>query len=527
MSALKHYCHLLNLAFFSPIASRKCEKAARLRIQSRRGIPRLREIVLTAAHFLLSHGSQPRYKKGRILPVVRRFPFAVLVLLPIILGAVLPVSGADLHRLRAELGAAQAAADPDATMELARRIVIGDPHDTGTWDILVQTQVKVEDYTRAFASLKAWEKIAHPRTAAINSYRGDIYLAEERPADAERAWNAALAIAPNDYGILSKQADLLETEERWPEVLALRTRAAAAKPAAALLAAKAGALLHLHQWDAATATIAKANDLDASDATVQEWLPKLELLATALPGIRKFDAQIAANPRDRGPLLDQAVIFTGIGQPSLALSNAKAALALAPGSIRARIQAGEAELDLGKPLIAAKYKVSHDLKLGKDGRLSPETLHELDVRDDAVLRNPGKAAPLAARSKALRALKQYVLALDDAQAALRAEPNSPNAEFEMGHDLDALGRSREALPHIIRATELRPDDPVAWYYRGIVEANRADFTAAIASQAHSLAIRESEVALQARLDCELRLGLSSQAGADRLRLHQLDPIGYP
>jgi Flp pilus assembly protein TadD len=98
------------------------------------------------------------------------------------------------------------------------------------------------------------------------------------------------------------------------------------------------------------------------------------------------------------------------------------------------------------------------------------------------------------------------------------DTNSPDAQFEMGHDLDALGRSREALPHIIRATELRPGDAVAWYYRGVVEANRSDF-AAVASQTRSLAIHESEVALRARIDAELRLCLSDKAAADLNRLH--------
>jgi tetratricopeptide (TPR) repeat protein len=400
---------------------------------------------------------------------------------------------------RVQLQAAQDAADPDAVIELTRRILAADPKDTASWTTLVETRIKVEEYDRALASLKAWERVAKPRPAAIDDFRGDIFLAQSLPADAERAWNASLTVDPRSYKVLSKLADLLETQERWPEVLALRTRAAAVKPTAALLAAKAGALLHLHQWDAATATIWKANKLDATDPTVQS----------------------------PGPLLDQAAVFTEIGQPSLALSNARRALTLAPGSVRARLQAGLAQLNLGKPLEAAKFEVSHDLKLDANGRLGPQTLRDLDLRDAAVQQNPGKPAPLAARSKTLRGLNQYVLALDDARAALRLDPNSPEGEFEMGHDLDALGRSGEALPHIIRATELRPDDPVAWYYRGIVEANRADFTAAIASQTHSLSIRESEVALKARLDCELRLCLASDAATDLQRLHKLDPAASP
>jgi tetratricopeptide (TPR) repeat protein len=425
--------------------------------------------------------------------------------------------------LRNQLALAEEDKDADAVIELARRIVAADPHDSTAWFALVQAQTKNQDYDRALVSLKAWQKVAKSRSPGIDDLRGDIYLAQDLKPDAERAWRSSLAVKADNYLVLSKLADLLETRERWPEVLALRTRAAAAKPAAALLAAKAGALLHLHQWDAATATIGKANKLDASDETVQQWLPKLELLATALPGIKAMDGQIAAKPKDPTPLLDQAAIFSGIGQPGLALSNARRALALSPDSVRARVQAGEAQLDLGHPGDAAKYKVSHDLKRGDNGHLTPQTLRELDQRDADVGKNPRSPKAFAARSKTLRNLNQYVLALDDARAALRLDANSPDAEFEMGHDLDALGRPGEALPHIVHATELRPDDAVAWYYRGVIEANRADYNAAVSSLTRSLGIRESVVALRARMEAELRLSLAPEAAADRERLHQLDP----
>ena len=453
--------------------------------------------------------------------MARGFPSAVVAFF---LAATISMADG-LPGWRDQLRKADTDNDYAAGIELARRIVAADPHDTNAWTALVNYRVKTEDYGRALDSLAAWEKVARPRTGAIDAFRGDIYRAQGLDGAAERAWRASLAIDPRDYIVLSKLADLLEAGERWPEALALRTRAAAARPAAALLAARAGALARVHQWDAANEAIRKANKIDATDETVQKWFPLLEQAGQVLPRIKALDAQIAAEPKAPEPLLDQAFIFTDIGLASMALTNARRALALAPGSVRARIQAGEAELDLEHPAEAAKFKVSRDLKRGDNGHnghLSPQTLGELGLRDAEVERNPGKPGPLAARSKALRNLNQYVLALEDARAALRADPNSPDAEFEMGHDLDGLGRPGEALPHITHATELRPDDAVAWYYRGVIEANRADFTAAIASQNHSLSIRESAVALKARRDCELRLNLASQAAADSRRLHQLD-----
>ena len=388
--------------------------------------------------------------------MARRFSYLAFVIVPILLATPPAVAAADMPRLRTQLQRAQEAADSDAVVELTRRILAADPRDTAAWATLVETRIKIEDYARALASLEAWQNIAKSRPAAIDAFRGDIFLAQDRPADAERAWRASLAIDPRNYIVLSKLADLLETQSRWNEVLALRTRAAAAKPTAALIAARAGAQLNLHQWDAAISDIHKANKLDATDPTVQQWLPKIELLATRRKDIFAYDLLLKvaglSDPRNVHPLLDQAALFMEIGEPFLALANDKRALAIDPGSIRARVQAGEAELARGKPLEAAKFKVSHDLAVDSKGCLDMAARRELDGCDDAVRKDPGKPAPLAARSKALRRINQYVLALDDAQAALALDPNSPEGQFEMGHDLDALGRSAEALPHIIRAT---------------------------------------------------------------------------
>ena len=77
------------------------------------------------------------------------------------------------------------------------------------------------------------------------------------------------------------------------------------------------------------------------------------------------------------------------------------------------------------------------------------------------------------------------------------------------------------MSHISIATELDPNDPVMWYYRGLLEAQRADFDAAIQSQSRSLAIRESAVALLEREKCERRTGRIAEADADATRRKQL------
>jgi tetratricopeptide (TPR) repeat protein len=80
---------------------------------------------------------------------------------------------------------------------------------------------------------------------------------------------------------------------------------------------------------------------------------------------------------------------------------------------------------------------------------------------------------------------------------------------------------REALTQVERATLLDPGDPVSWYYRGLLEAQRANIEAAIQCQNRSLAIRESSVALLEREKCERRIGRVADAELDSQRSKQL------
>ena len=114
-----------------------------------------------------------------------------------------------------------------------------------------------------------------------------------------------------------------------------------------------------------------------------------------------------------------------------------------------------------------------------------------------------------------------MLALADARAALDLDPNLAAAHFEVAYALDALGHKKEAMSQIRKATDLDPYEPMIWYFRGLLEAQRADYAAAIQSQSRSLAIRESSVALLEREKCERRTGRIAEADADATRRNQL------
>jgi tetratricopeptide (TPR) repeat protein len=439
-------------------------------------------------------------------------------------GGLLQGAEADVSELRRELAAAQDATDKPAIIELSRRIVEADPQDFTAWETLARTELAVAEYDRCSAILNVWEKAAPLRSPVNDDLRGDLADARKDYGAAERYWRLYVTARPKAAESLEKLADLCAGQERWHDAVAYRTEALALNETAAGRIRRANLYLELHEWDKALVDADKANELDPSDATVKEWLPRFELLKKLLPRVKALDAQIGKSPGTAMLWLDRARLFTLASRPDLALRDCRHAMKLGPGMMRARVQTGEALLDLGRGEEAAKLNVSYDLARDENKHVNEESLRALGACDALVLQNSKQADPLVSRAKVLRRLNQYVLALADAQAAIELDPNSAGAHFQAAHALDALGRTKEAASQIREATELNPNDPVMWYYRGLLEAQRADFDAAIKSQGRSLAIRESAVALLEREKCERRTGRIAEADADAIRRKQLPTL---
>jgi len=433
----------------------------------------------------------------------------------------------DLSRLHTVLSKAEKAEDKAAIIELSRRIVAIAPNDSDTWETLLQTQFEAQDFDDAEKSLDAWQKAVKRPPAAIEDFRGDIFVQRKDYQNAERHWLAYLAKKPSAADAAStydKLADLCADQARWTDNVAYRSKAIAAEDTAARRVFRACTLLRLRKWDDAYADMAKANKMDSTDAQVKEWLPQFERLERFLSEIKALDGRIAQSPNDAGLLLERARLYTMAERPLLAVDDCEHAMKLEPASMRARIQTGEALLDVRRGDDAAKLQVGPALARTAGTRhVSEQALQELAQEDASIRQNPGKSEPLAARAKTLRELRQFALALADARAALAIDDKSAAAHFEAAQDLDALDNSKEALTHAVKATELNPNDGAAWYYRGVLEAKRADFPAAIESQNRSLKLGETVDALRARENCERRIGQLDKADADLKRIRELDP----
>ena len=458
---------------------------------------------------------------------LRTFVTAVLVLLA---GSAFAAKEApELQQLRDQLKKAQDAEDKPAIIELSQRIVAVAPNDSNMWDTLAQTQLESDELDDLERTLDAWQKAFKKPPAAIEDFRAGLCFKRKDYQCAEKHWLAFIATKPpradvaTDYDNL---ADSSAAQSRWADHAAYRTKAIAAQDTAARRVLRAVAFLRLHKWDAAYVDMAKASRMDTTDSQVKEWLPEFERLQKFLPQIETLDAQIEKSPNDpavAGLLLERARAFILAGRPLLAIDDAESAFKLQPASMRARIELAEALLDAGQPEDAAKLEVDRYLRRGEDKHLSEQASRELGTLDARLSTNPKDADALVTRAKILRELRQFTLAFADTNAALAINDKSAAAHFEAAQDLDGLNRQRDALLHARIATEFDPHDSNIWFFRGVLERQRADLPAAVASQTRSIEISESLVALTEREQCQRRIGKTAEADADLRRIKELAP----
>lgn len=432
----------------------------------------------------------------------------------------------NLAQLRKQLAAAEEAEDKSAVLELSQRLLRFAPTDSDLWERIARAQFDQKDFDRCAATLDAWEKAMRSPPAAIEDFRGDLAAAEKNYDEAERHWLAFLARKPSRSdaaSIYDKLANLAAVRQRWIDNEKYRRSALVAEDSIARRVSHATALLRLHQWDAAYAEIAKANQTDSSHAEVKQWLPQFERLKFFLPEIRAIDARLENSPDDVDLLLERARLFARADRPLLALDDCERAMKLAPTSMRARIQTADALLKLNRVDDAAKLQVSAHLVRARDGYLSYEVLTALRDTDARIAQNPNDADALAARARILFDLKQFALAMNDAQNALKIDNQNVAAHVQAANVLDELDQTKDALGEITKATELNSKDAGAWFHRGTIEARRADYPAAIESFTRSLESGEWIEALRARENAERRIGRIDQADADLNRIRQLDP----
>ena len=445
----------------------------------------------------------------------------------------LPVSGRcdlPLPSLAEQLAQAQSDKDHDAVVELCRRQLESSPRDAKLLREMFRAQLEVKDFDRAAETLTRLGQVSPP-SAWLAEARGDLAQAAGKPLDdALAAWKEALAAGPADVpALLGKSADALADAGRWQEAAEAYHASLRAKPDhAARTMRLAVCLLNAgHPEDADKQALA-AGRIDAADKTVKASAPMFDRLRPQLPALRKLDEHIDTGPQGVIPYfqLDRALIYYRAGAYAAALADTEAATKdRGVGAVAARLLEGQCLwwLDREKEAVALRVAKIEDARWFDD----PHRCDRLRAPDELTDKADATAVirAYAARTMLLLAGNQPVLALEDAEMAIRTEEKASrrtaDTEVVLAAALLRNDRPADALAAAQRATRDDPRNPDGWALCGRLEQEAAEFPAAVENLSRALAIREEAGWLHRRETCLRVLGRNAEADRDARRAAQL------
>jgi tetratricopeptide (TPR) repeat protein len=414
---------------------------------------------------------------------------------------------ADAQELRTQLDAAADAEAWPAVAEIARRILAGAPKDSAIWERRARAFAAAEDWERCATTLDEWTKAVTPPPPVIHALRGDVAMADDEPEEAMREWTIFIKATPKDFAVRDKLADALQKREQWADAAVIREQRVKAQPDAPAFARLAIARAVLRDWKRMSTDLRRGVQLDATDDFIKLTLPRAERLEKALPELKKLDAAVTGAALN--PPLDRALFFAELRWPEIALVDARAALRRHPESRRARIQTAQ--------LLAALHREEEAGELGVAAGWSASASGLRAIgRADAELENNGATVLwLARRADALNSVQQPALALEDATAALKLEPENDVALTAHGQALAMTGKEWDALPELRRATEINPRNAKAWHWIGEIESRHKNFAAAVEALSRLLELEPGEVSALTMREKSLRaLGRRAEADVD-------------
>ena len=155
--------------------------------------------------------------------------------------------------------------------------------------------------------------------------------------------------------------------------------------------------------------------------------------------------------------------------------------------------------------------------------LTPEFLETIS-RLDSEISVERTNAELYARARAgnHHEIGQPALAgARDAESAAHWIRSHASACAEKGYALMKLGRGERAFEEIQHATALDSNYATAWQYRGELEMEQRNYTAAIESLSRALSLNQTVIALEKREACYRIVGWLAKAEEDHRALQEL------
>ena len=242
--------------------------------------------------------------------------------------------------------------------------------------------------------------------------RGDIHLKQGRFADALRAFDAAIKLAPQMPEAHANRSAALEALGRYEDALAAADRALRYRPNYALAHYNRGNILK-----------ARHRMTEAAEA---------------------YTRAIRAQPQHAEALLNRGLARVRLNQPLDALADFNRALSVRPRFVAAHVGRAAAYRDIG------------------------DFAQAFGAIDAAVTIDPDNLDAALIRSAVLITSERYDEALASAAALVERYPDSPAARTALAAALWKLKRLPEALAVADAAVGLAPQDDDAHAMRGII-----------------------------------------------------------
>lgn len=424
--------------------------------------------------------------------------------------------------------------------------------DSAPADVAATGQAE-EMRLRALLALNRWDEAlplvdrrlaARPDDTVLRRFQALALERLDRRAEAVAAFRQLIRSDPEDYrnhidfaALLARGGDFEEALVWCGQAINLRPD----DPAAYTLRAQAlqGLDRLPEALEAVDAALAVAPDQPAARRLRADLLWALDRLPAATEA---YESELRLTG-DAGVRLNLIVLLRDQDRYAEALAVAEEGLAADPGNRtlaawRATLLYDADRQDEALP--ALEEVASHGLDPGLLGEFSfriPAYLADvlrqqqryaeaLSLIEQADAMKPGNAWVIGTRGQLRRALGDPGH-LDDLRRAAELHEAYAWLQMELGDSLRVLGETAEAMRHLDRAIELKPDHAGAWSSRGAAQYSDERFAAAEESLTRAIELDPHEsfaYAVRAMLRLDLDRGGEARSDADRAV--ELDP-DYP
>ncbi len=329
--------------------------------------------------------------------------------------------------LRDQLKLARDANDQLARTEIIQRILQQEPHDPELREELADLWILLEDYDQAERTVQDENTIAP--NVRVRVLAQVLFFRDQKKNEAIALLTDYHAKSPDDLVVTRQLAGYLVATSQYQPLIQLLDQAPGVKGDAALLVIRANARRSSQDFEGALRDFNEASQLDSREQSVVNQRPSFERLREASENIKTSSVALEKAPGDGPALLSRAYWYLYAGSAnSLAATDATAARKAEPNFASTRLLDLYAVRLVG-PVTAEQIQKESHVDVSKP--LPKWSQFEQILRSDQSLKNqPRDVKALTARARQLNEAEQYLLAQDDAEAALALAPTDAAARQE-------------------------------------------------------------------------------------------------